>query len=212
MGQGIHIILNLKMSKVIIVFIITLVSMESCHFKQDYLKSIVYDESPYSDNVILPLMVSTPDSLIRLICVTKINILSEIENQYNKNVAQDYLYNQILLKRPISVSLKYFNKHKDDCIYMDQDMYRMYKDNSISDFINHYFKKKNGTLVIYESDEMFPVKNQKPYKGFGHDINIELISYFLSMHDIYLSYVWIDEDCITRISIADKVSNMSLIE
>ena len=91
-------------------------------------------------------------------------------------------------------------------------MYRMYKDNSISDFINHYFKKKNGTLVIYESDEMFPVKNQKPYKGFGHDINIELISYFLSMHDIYLSYVWIDEDCITRISIADKVSNMSLIE
>ena len=212
MKQESHIIINWEMNKLILILIGTLLSMGSCHFKQDYLKSIVYDESPYSDDVILPLMVSTPDSLVRLMCVTKISILSEIEKKYGKELAQDYLYNQIRLKIPINVSLKYFNEYKDHCIYMNQDIYRMFEDNNITDFVNHYFRKINGNLVISESDEMFPVTNQEPNNGFGHDVNIELISYLLSTHDIYLSYVWLDEDCITQISIAKKVSNMSLIK
>lgn len=212
MEQGIHIISNLKMSKIIIILIITLFSMGACHLKQDYLKCIIYDESLYTDDVILPIIVSTSDSSLRMICVTKNSILSEIEGRYDKSVSRDYLYNQIRLKKPINVSLEYFKNHKDYCVSMDQDMYRMFENNDIIDFINYYFKNINGTLVLYESEEMFPIKDKETYKGFGHDINIELISYLLSIYDIYLSYVWLDEDCITRISIAEKVSNMSLIK
>jgi hypothetical protein len=83
---------------------------------------------------------------------------------------------------------------------------------NIYDFVNLYFKNINGTLVLYESEEMFPVKGKQRYMGFGDKTNIELISYLLSMYDIYLQYIWLDEDCITRIVIAENVSDMSLLE
>jgi hypothetical protein len=204
--------LNLKMNRIFVVFT-ALFIVCMCYVQPNKLKTIIYDESVYSDDVILPLMIETPDSVVKLICTTKISVLSDLENVYGDNeIAKDYLYNQMYLKRPVNVSLEYYNSRKDDSIYMDNDMYILFKKSKINDFINHYFRKKNGAFVLYESEEMFPVRNQKVYEGFGHNVNIGYISYLLSMYDIYLSYFWLDEDCITRISIASKVSNMSLIE
>jgi hypothetical protein len=207
-----RIILNLRMNKLLVVFVLVLFSMSSCHVKQDRLKTIIYDRDLYYDDIILPLMISTSDSLIRLICTTKVSILSELETMYERCTAEKILYNKILLKQPIDVSLEYYNSCNNDFIYMNRNVYMAFENYNIYDFVNLYFKNINGTLVLYESEEMFPVKGKQRYMGFGDKTNIELISYLLSMYDIYLQYIWLDEDCITRIVIAENVSDMSLLE
>lgn len=207
-----RIILNLRMNKLLVVFVLVLFSMSSCHVKQDRLKTIIYDRDLYYDDIILPLMISTSDSLIRLICTTKVSILSELETMYERCTAEKILYNKILLKQPIDVSLEYYNSCNNDFIYMNRNVYMAFENYNINDFVNLYFKNINGTLVLYESEEMFPVKGKQRYMGFGDKTNIELISYLLSMYDIYLQYIWLDEDCITRIVIAENVSDMSLLE
>lgn len=207
-----RIILNLRMNKLLVVFVLVLFSMSSCHVKQDRLKTIIYDRDLYYDDIILPLMISTSDSLIRLICTTKVSILSELETMYERCTAEKILYNKILLKQPIDVSLEYYNSCNNDYIYMNRNVYMAFENYNINDFVNLYFKNINGTLVLYESEEMFPVKGKQRYMGFGDKTNIELISYLLSMYDIYLQYIWLDEDCITRIVIAENVSDMSLLE
>lgn len=213
MGQEIGTTLNLKMNRVFIVLFVALFTICLCHIQPNRLKTIIYDESIYCDDIILPIMIETSDSVIKLVCTTKISILSDLENMFGNNeMAKDYLYNQMFRKRPVNVSLKYYNSSKDNSIYMDNDMYMLFENSKIKDFINHYFRKINGTFVIYESEEMCPIRDQEVYEGFGHDINVEYISFLLAMYDIYLMYFWIDEGCITRISIAEKVSNMSLIE
>ena len=200
------------MNKLLVVFVLVLFSMSSCHVKQDRLKTIIYDRDLYYDDIILPLMISTSDSLIRLICTTKVSILSELETMYERCTAEKILYNKILLKQPIDVSLEYYNSCNNDFIYMNRNVYMAFENYNIYDFVNLYFKNINGTLVLYESEEMFPVKGKQRYMGFGDKTNIELISYLLSMYDIYLQYIWLDEDCITRIVIAENVSDMSLLE
>jgi hypothetical protein len=131
---------------------------------------------------------------------------------YERCTAEKILYNKILLKQPIDVSLEYYNSCNNDFIYMNRNVYMAFENYNIYDFVNLYFKNINGTLVLYESEEMFPVKGKQRYMGFGDKTNIELISYLLSMYDIYLQYIWLDEDCITRIVIAENVSDMSLLE
>jgi hypothetical protein len=131
---------------------------------------------------------------------------------YERCTAEKILYNKILLKQPIDVSLEYYNSCNNDFIYMNRNVYMAFENYNIYDFVNLYFKNITGTLVLYESEEMFPVKGKQRYMGFGDKTNIELISYLLSMYDIYLQYIWLDEDCITRIVIAENVSDMSLLE
>lgn len=213
MEQEIGTTLSLKMNRIFILSFIALLTVCLYYIQPNRLKTIIYDESVYCDDILLPLMIETPDSVIKLICTTKISILSELGNTYSDDkIAKDYLYNQVRQKKPVNVSLKYYNSSKGNSIYMDNDMYKLFENCKNNDFINHYFRNINGTFVLYESKEMCPVKDQEIYEGFGHDINIEYISFLLAMYDIYLIYSWIDEGCITRISIAEKVSNMSLIE
>lgn len=211
MREEIHIILKLNLSKISIMLIFISLLMSSCSIKQDYLKNIIYNTESYCDDVILPMMISAPDSIPILICTTKNSILHELEKTNDKNKAKEILYSHIQSKSPINVSTKYYMICKDDCVFMTQDVYKKFKELNKEDFIKHYFKNINGIFVIYESAEMFPTKGKEPYKGFGHDTNVKLISYLLSIHNIYLQYVWLDEDCISRIAIAEKVSNMSTI-
>lgn len=211
MRQEIHITLKLNLSKISIMLIFISLLMNSCSIKQDYLKNIIYNTESYCDDVILPMMISAPDSIPILICTTKNSILHELEKTNDKNKAKEILYSHIQSKSPINVSTKYYMICKDDCVFMTQDVYKKFKEFNKEDFIKHYFKNINGIFVIYESAEMFPTKGKEPYKGFGHDTNVKLISYLLSIYNIYLQYVWLDEDCISRIAIAEKVSNMSTV-
>ena len=211
MRQEIHITLKLNLSKISIMLIFISLLMNSCSIKQDYLKNIIYNTESYCDDVILPMMISAPDSIPILICTTKNSILHELEKTNDKNKAKEILYSHIQSKSPINVSTKYYMICKDDCVFMTQDVYKKFKELNKEDFIKHYFKNINGIFVIYESAEMFPTKGKEPYKGFGHDTNVKLISYLLSIYNIYLQYVWLDEDCISRIAIAEKVSNMSTV-
>lgn len=213
MEQEIGTTLSLKMNRIFILLFIALFMVCLCSIQPNRLKTIIYDKSVYCDDILLPLMIETPDSVIKLICTTKISILSELGDAYSDDkTAKDYLYNQMCQKKPVNVSLKYYNSSKDNSIYMDNDMYILLENCKNNDFINHYFRKINGAFVLSESKEMCPVKDQEIYEGFGHDINVEYISFLLAMYDIYLRYSFFDEGCITRISIAEKVSNMSLIE
>ena len=211
MRQEIHIALKLNLSKISIMLIFIFFSMNSCSIKQDYLKNIIYNKESYCDDIILPMMISAPDSIPILICTTKSSILYELEKTNDKNKAKEILYTHIQSKNPINVSTEYYMICKDDCVFMTYDVYKKFKELNKEDFIKHYFKNINGIFVIYESAEMFPTKGKEPYKGFGHNTNVKLISYLLSTHDIYLQYVWLDEDCISRVAIAEKVSNMSTI-
>ena len=213
MGQEIGTTLSLKMNRTFIVLFIALFTVCLFYIQPNRLKTIIYEETVYWDDVLLPLMIETPDSVIKLISTTKISILSELEDAYDDdNMAKDYLYNQMCQKKPVNVSLKYYNSSKDNVIHMDNNMYTLFENCKINDFINNYFRKIGEALVLYESKEMCPARNQEVYEGFGHDVNVEYISYLLAMYDIYLMYFWIEEGCITRISIAENVSNMSLIE
>lgn len=213
MKQEIITTLNLKMNRTFIVLFIALFTVCLCYNQPNRLKTIIYDEGAYWGDILLPLMIETPDSVIKLICTTKMSILSELEDTYGDDkMAKDYLYNQMCQKKPVNVSFKYYNSSKDNVIHMDNGMNTLFENCKINDFINYYFRKIGEDFVLYESREMCPVRNQKVYEGFGHDINVEYISYLLAMYDIYLMYFCIDEGCITRISIAKKVSNMSLIE
>jgi hypothetical protein len=145
-----RIILNLRMNKLLVVFVLVLFSMSSCHVKQDRLKTIIYDRDLYYDDIILPLMISTSDSLIRLICTTKVSILSELETMYERCTAEKILYNKILLKQPIDVSLEYYNSCNNDFIYMNRNVYMAFENYNIYDFVNLYFKNINF-MIYYQS-------------------------------------------------------------
>ena len=154
-------------------------------------------------------IVFRPSAIVAYLLPGTISCLREKTN--DKNKAKEILYTHIQSKNPINVSTEYYMICKDDCVFMTYDVYKKFKELNKEDFIKHYFKNINGIFVIYESAEMFPTKGKEPYKGFGHNTNVKLISYLLSTHDIYLQYVWLDEDCISRVAIAEKVSNMSTI-
>lgn len=212
MKLEIRTILNSNLSKTFIMFFTTFLMYScSCNMKQDNLKSIIYDEDLYYNEIILPLVISTSDSLVNIVCTTKNNILTEIKDIYGGRVAKDLLYKSVKSKFPIEVSLQYYKKSKNKRVFMDNNIYDIYRQKGISAVINKFFKKINGSLVLSDSEEMFPIKDTEIYKGFGHDINIEFIVYLLSMHDIYLHYLWLDECGIIRVSIAENISNMSLI-
>lgn len=166
MGQEVGTTLNLRMNRIFIVLFVTLFTVCLYHIQPNRLKTIIYDERAYWGDVLLPLMIETPDSVIKLICTTKISILSELEDAYGDDkMAKDYLYNQMCQKKPVNVSFKYYNSQKDDVIHMDNDMYMLFENCKIDDFINHYFRKIGREFVLYESKEMCPIRNQEIYEG-----------------------------------------------
>ena len=95
MREEIHIILKLNLSKISIMLIFISLLMSSCSIKQDYLKNIIYNTESYCDDVILPMMISAPDSIPILICTTKNSILHELEKTNDKNKAKEILYSHI---------------------------------------------------------------------------------------------------------------------
>ena len=212
MKLEIRTILNSNLSKTLIMFFTTfLMNSCSCNMKQDNLKNIIYDKDLYYNEIILPLVISTSDSLVNIVCTTKNDIFTELEDIYGGIVAKDLLYKSVKSKLPIEVSLQYYKKSKNKRVFMDNNIYDIYSQKGISAVISNFFKNINGSLVLSDSEEMFSIKNTEVYKGFGHDINMEFIAYLLSMHNIYLHYLWLDECGIIRVSIAENISNMSLI-
>ena len=188
----------------LLLLIICVLCCISCSKNTNYLEKAIK-----GDAIVCPLIYAE-DSVIIMISTTSLNMVNEVDRLTSHN-AVAVLENALKNKLPIQVSNEFYKEHIKDQIYTDSVMNVTYQKKSIKGLMMEYFRN-DGVSILWKAEPMFPIDRDAPGKTHNGTDNIGYIAYLLSRHDIYLRYLWIDEDGVLMLVMAEEFSNIDVLK
>lgn len=197
-----------KISPLALVLWITFIS--GCNlFDRNYLKEAI--DYPFSVEL-CPLIYSDNSDTI-CICIYTETLIDELSKRMKSEDINPFIYKHLKDSLPILVSDSFFLDKKRFEIRKDSSVLSIYEKNGVNGLLKKYFKYEDGSYILWESEEMFPVggMNPKPEYGKKHKQSIDYIIYLLSKHNIYISSFWVSDGSYTIMRINKSLSDMSNI-
>lgn len=187
---------------ILVATLIMIMNLYSCKKESSFLYNAIKN-----DAIICPL-IYTKDSATIMISISSKSMLDEMCHDINVKNSITSLYKSIKNENSICVSNKFYEKHSYMQIHVDSIMDSIYQKQGVKGLLKKYFKRDMEMYILWNSEQIYFLKGASPYPAFGQDHNIGYMAYLLSKHDIFLRYLWLDEDTISLIILSETLSDM----
>lgn len=192
-----------KKGNIFLLAFINVAILASCN-GNDYIKKAVE-----SDAIICPLICTNNLDTITMWMSSGTLITELSESNHIKN-ADDFIVKCLKNEIPIQVSNSFFEEYSFLKIEKDSLVDEVYQNDGVHGLLNKYLKEYNELYILWNGEEMFPVRGEEPFPAFGLEYNTGYIIYLFSKHNIYFYFGFMEH--IDMISIDTYISDMSALE